>query len=350
DEIRFVGETNKKFEIQTVGTRKRSQFKIKADTGVVDITLGAPFDKVKVKNGAIDTTQPLKFKIEGESRGVLSLYNPTTVSFSGTARRETKFKFEQDKNKLEGRSDGLVSFNAIAGVSNLTRLNFFTTPDVSVINTTTGSGTTCTLCGSGNDLVVNQTVVIENNTTINIVDSGNGSATADSTQIETASTTASNTVFSVTSVENNTSAAILTGQTEITSTSSGTQSTIVAFNSYGYSVNTSVFTLSGHSFVAASQYQILVFSSDQPKIRIVNRGSDRYYVVTRGRGRGRGRGFSRSSRIGFKQIGPGCRIFPGLVGLREMSSEELEKVNSQMTERDDDDDSRMTGLEEIDDD
>ncbi|MBD1804491.1 hypothetical protein H6F98_03255 [Microcoleus sp. FACHB-SPT15] len=284
--IRFVGEVNKKLQIQSVGTQGEREFKIEADLAAVDIAIGGPFN-IQTDDGLNENNIITKYKIEGEGEGIISDY-ANAFGFSGTARRDTQFTFEQGTNKLDGRSSGDVDFYAAAGVTSINR-------DVEFINIqdgdfnsgssggSNGSGgssefSLCNICGT--TLVTNSTVVIGGtditvgSPIIVVTNSGNAGGSGSSGSSGSSSTSASG------------------------SSSNAT---------FANSVNVNVFSLATAftSSTARTQYQILTsssirfvtdidadFGSDvatgnddedrrRTRVRLVQQGGRRYYVVVR---------------------------------------------------------------------
>ncbi len=132
-QISYFGPTTD-FKVQSVGTRGTQEFKIEGNLGVLDTTIGIAAPATIRQDGTLSNTAPTKYEIKGEGPGYVAFGN-NSVSFTGTSRRQTEFKFEQGNNKLEGKTAGDIYFNVSPGGS-------FTayTPVVGVNN----SGTTFT--------------------------------------------------------------------------------------------------------------------------------------------------------------------------------------------------------------
>ena len=95
------------------------------------------------------------------------------------------------------------------------------------------------------------------------------------------------------------------------------------------SFTTEILSLSGSSSTAIAHYNLLTSSHNQPQIHLITNGSNRYYLVSDSSGRGLGRGIplNQGSQKGYKLVSPNSRIFPGLVGLRELSEHEINDLN-----------------------
>ncbi|MEQ8468413.1 MAG: hypothetical protein RIC07_33170, partial [Coleofasciculus sp. E1-EBD-02] len=332
DEISFVGNANQKFEIQTVGssgTTQEFKFKIKGEGGIVDATL-SDFDEIKIEGSGIDADADLdrfeiKGKDEGEISGFASVFSANGLAFTSTGDSDkTKFKFEQEGAKVEGEARS-VSFRAFAGVSDINEVDTDFDGDVDDDDGMEGEGgfvyddfsdesdldLVCVICDSATLNVSNitfggSTISIENNNEINfrsgdtlIVFTGDGSGQSQVSSTASASATASATASASTTVAAGASSA-----------------------------NTNLIAFSNTSSTAESQYEIsnsIRFTSTsaaQGRVRVnyTERGGNRYLVATR-----RSRGVA-LGRQGYKMVGPSSRCFPGLVGLRQISDEELDTV------------------------
>jgi hypothetical protein len=338
--IRFVGEANKKFQIQSVGTRESDEFKIDGTFGAVDITIRGPFD-IKSNERLNENRVVDKYKIEGESNGFTSLFASNSVGFSGTARRDTKFKFEQGNNTLEGRSDGNVNFYAVAGTRSFNRDTQFTNYKYTTFDDG-GSNTTaiCNICSR--PALVNDSTIVVGSTNVTV-----GSPIIINPPSDNTSTT--NTLV----------------------TSNTSTFTVNALNVNVFSLTTA-FT----SSTARFQYQVLTAGNDisvsriRNRVRLVERGGNRYYIVSREGGtssivspggsdrqQGRDDDDSRNNRqqgrdddddsrnnrqqgrdddsasnnsdqTAYQLVGPSSRCFPGLVGLRQIPPGEVAKIEN----------------------
>ncbi|MGB3491504.1 MAG: hypothetical protein WBA57_02165 [Elainellaceae cyanobacterium] len=326
ENIRFVGETNRRFRIQSVGTQASSEFKIDGDLGAVDISLNGPFDADA--EGIFDFTVPIdEYRIRGESEGFVSFYDLNTVGFGGIPRRETRFDFSQGENEFKGESAGNVSFFAVAGANTLVNDGIdFTNIDITLIDQTIGVGPTCTICGV---TITENQVVRVGRTRVRaghpaVVNNSQGNVNQQRSQVR----------FNITA--NIRIVSVSSSSSELFAVS-GNSSTAV----YQYNILT------------APRYYILAFDNDaledddvdailaQVRVRVVERGSDRYFVVVREQQVTR----ETETLVAYSQIGPGSRIFPGLVGLEEISDEDLAQFDDL-----DEDDSEDVDSEDVSDD
>jgi hypothetical protein len=298
--IRFVGEANKKFQIQSVGTRESDEFKIDGTFGAVDITIRGPFD-IKSNERVNENRVVDKYKIEGESNGFTSLFASNSVGFSGTARRDTKFKFEQGNNTLEGRSDGNVNFYAVAGTRSFNRDTQFTNYKYTTFDDG-GSNTTaiCNICSR--PALVNDSTIVVGSTNVTV-----GSPIIINPPSDNTSTT--NTLV----------------------TSNTSTFTVNALNVNVFSLTTA-FT----SSTARFQYQVLTAGNDisvsriRNRVRLVERGGNRYYIVSR-------------------EGGTSSIVSPGGSD-RQQGRDDDDSRNNRQQGRDDDDDSRNNRQQGRDDD
>lgn len=274
-EIRFVGAANQKFQIQTVGTPGSPEYKLQSNIGAIDITLGGA---TTTKDDSLNNTDPVNYRIEGESRGILSAFlfdGNTGLNFEGTSGRDTKFTFDQNGAQLNGRANGAVKFTAVAGLSDISaldysNLNFIPLDDNSF----------CGACANSTNFVSFLSGESEgNNSIIQLILSAQG--------------------LELEALENFESA------------------TIQAFQ--------------GASGSDSEAYNFLVTQqdSDRPgdnlEITVVSVGLNRYYRVHPGRGRGRMRNpnLQPAQVVVLQEVGPSSSIFPGLTSLEVV---ELDQV------------------------
>jgi hypothetical protein len=148
DTIRFVGEVNKKFVIETVST-SGEQFKIEGNVAAVDVSISGPFT-INQDDGLDETLVVDSYKIEGQSEGIGSLYALNSLGFSSTGQSSTQFTFQQGNETLAGSSTGPVSLYAVAGATQFNRDTAFTnytyTPSDS--DSSSGSSTTTSMCNT----------------------------------------------------------------------------------------------------------------------------------------------------------------------------------------------------------
>ena len=399
--IRFVGQANKKFQIQTIGNSSSTEFKIDGNLAAVDIKLSGPFD-IK-KDDQLSRTQIVdKFKIEGESEGVGSLFALNSLNFTGTSRRDTKFSFEQGRDKLEGSSNGDVNFYVVAGATQFNRDTAFTNANSSTFNGGSSSSSNrsssssvpsmCTICG--NTLVNNSTIVVgRTNVVVGSPIIINTSSSASGGSVSGGgSASGSGSVSGGGSASGSGSTSGGGSTSGSGSVSGGGTTTTGSANT----VNVDVFGLAQvfTSSTARVQYQILTSSNIisftninnssstnnvsntniRTNVRLVQRGGERYYIVTRDSGSGsttnnrgdddnrgnngnnrgdddnrgnnannRGddnRGNSANNRgdddnstssdqTAYQLVGPSSRCFPGLVGLKQIPASEVANISNE---------------------
>ncbi len=112
-QISYFGPTTN-FKVESVGTRGTQEFKIEGNLGVLDTTIGIAAPATIRQDGTLSNNATTKYEIKGEGPGYVAFGN-NSVSFTGTSRRQTEFKFEQANNKLEGKTSGDISFNVSPG-------------------------------------------------------------------------------------------------------------------------------------------------------------------------------------------------------------------------------------------
>jgi hypothetical protein len=343
NQLRFVGQANKKFTIETVGNQSNGQYKIDSTLGAVDIKINGPFTN-STSTGTLSNTASTTYKIQGESNGILSLFALNSVGFSSTSGStspsNTTFEFQQGSNKLTGSSSGNVNLYAVAGVNSFNSDTAFTNyQPVSPTNSTPGSNAGCTTNLCGNTLANNSSVLLGsttitiggpisvgtgsgntsggnntsgNNTSGNTSGGNNTSGNNTSGNNTSGNTSGGNNTSGNTSGGNNTSGNTSGGNNTSGNTSGGnnTSGNTSGGNTSGGScsggctdtdanaANTDVFASGGtpYSSTAQGQYQILASSnirlvtdvklrassnSSKIKVKVVQRGSDRYYVVYR---------------------------------------------------------------------
>ena len=305
--IRFVGQANKKFQIESVGNSSGTEFKIEGNLAAVDIKLSGPFD-IKKDDQLSGTQLVNKFKIEGESEGFGSLYALNSLNFTGTSQKDTKFSFEQGSNKLEGSTNGDVNFYVVAGATQFNRDTAFTNASSSTFtggsrssgSSSNGSSSStapsmCYICGT--ELVNNSTILVgSTNVTVGspiIVNTG-GSASGGGTSGGGAS-------------GGSASGGSASGGSNASGggNTSGNSSTSTSGNANAVNVNVFGLAQVSTSSTARVQYQILTSSSlpsftnidnvsntnisntnIRTNVRLVERRGERYYIVTRESGSG----------------------------------------------------------------
>ena len=300
--IRFVGEVNKKLQIQSVGTQGEREFKIEADLGAVDIAIGGPFN-IQTDDGLNENNIITKYKIEGESEGIISDY-ANAFGFSGTARRDTQFTFEQGTNKLDGRSSGDVNFYAAAGVTSINRDIEFTDIQDGDFNSgssggsnggSSGSGGSsefsfCNICGvtlvrnssiviGGTDVTVGSPIIVVTNTGNAGSGSGNAGSGSGNAGSGTGSSSNTNTTFA-----NSVNVNVFSLATAFTSSTARYQYQILA--SGNIRIVTDIDADFGDDVATGNDDE----DRRSTRVRLVQRGGRRYYVVVREGSSGRNNG------------------------------------------------------------
>lgn len=276
DTLAFTGPTTS-FKVQSVGTPGTREFKIEGTIANLDIQLTRPFD---IKRDSLDLSTaagPLSYDIKGEGPGFVAFGN-SSVSFTGTSRRDTSFKFEQGDRKFEGKSSGDTAFNLTTGVDD--RVNFV--PFVGVNN-------------SGTEFNAVQTQTLLNNTTVvnNVTVSSTSTTTVDRIAF-------TNVVLnpSVTYVRLFNPSRLVVDRDDDDRDDNRDDDTV-----YGNLTYT-------------------IYRGNTPVLVVVERDrSGRIIFVERERGRGRALGRRRRVVAVYQEVGLPSRVFPGLVGLRQLPPE-----------------------------
>ncbi len=280
DTLEFEGPTTQ-FKVQSVGTPGTREFKVEGAIANLAIQLTAPFE---IKENSLDLTTatgPLNYSIKGEGPGYVAFGN-SSVRFTGTARRDTHFKFEQDNQKLEGRSGGNIAFNLTAGIDDT--VNFV--PFVGVNN-------------NGTEFNVVQTQTLINNTTI----------------ISTSTTTTS---VAFTNVVLNPSTTYI----RLFNPS------LLVVDRDGNNDNDD----DDNDDIVYGNLTYTIYQGNIPVVVVVERDDDgRIIFVEREHGRGRALGRRRRVVAAYQEVGLPSRVFPGLVGLRQLPPEEVNITDDSTT-------------------
>ncbi|NEQ20192.1 MAG: hypothetical protein F6K28_13285 [Microcoleus sp. SIO2G3] len=285
--IRFVGEVNKKLEIQSVGTQAEREFKIEADLAAVDIAINGPFN-IQTDDGLNENDIIDKYKIEGESEGIISEY-ANAFGFSGTARRDTQFTFEQGTNKLEGRSSGDVDFYAAAGVTSINRDIEFTNIQDGDFNSgsnggsnggSSGSGGSsefsfCNICGvtlvRNSSIVIGGTDVTVGSPIIVVTNSGNAGSGSGNAGSGSGSSSNTNPTFA-----NSVNVNVFSLATAFTSSTARAQYQILASGNIRIVTDIDADFGNGNDVATGNDDE-----ERRTRVRLVQRGGRRYYVVVR---------------------------------------------------------------------
>ena len=325
--IRFVGQANQKFEIQTVGSSGTQdfKFKIQGQGGIVDATLGVASGSVALIDDGLALD---RFEIKGKDEGELGIasvfraYGTSGLAFSGVGNEgKTKYKFEQGNSRVEGETTS-VSFRAYPGLSQVNQLDIDTNDSYEFEDFESSnedqSNQTCSVCGV--TLNINNNVKF-GSTSISLTNNQIQYNSGGGVIVFTGSGAGSAQVAAQAQAQGQAQAqaqAQAQSQAQATSTSSG------SVNSF----NANVSGLAGSSSTAQGQYEIsnsarfnsVSTAQGRVKVRYVEQGGDRYLVASR-TNRGATLG-----RQGYKLVGPSSRCFPGLVGLRQIPDQETETV------------------------
>jgi len=286
------------FKVESVGTPGTREFKVEGKLGVLDstIAINAPFE-IK-QQGSLSSTGITKYEIKGEGPGYVSFGTNSSVSFVGSARRQTEFKFEQGNNKLEGKTAGDIAFSVSPGGT-------FTsyTPVVGSNNNGSTFTPSTPLPSGGSNTVVNVT-------------SSTYTAAANFTFINTNVSTSTVRLFQPTS--------LVTGQYGDDDDDGDDDDNDVIFGNLTYTV------------YAKRAVQVVVESDNNGRI----------YVVEREQGRGRALGRKRRVISTYQVVGLPSRVFPGLVGLKQIANAPETNDDTTTTPNptpgDDDDDDNTT--------
>ncbi|WP_323253505.1 hypothetical protein [Spirulina sp. CCNP1310] len=294
DGFDFAGEANKKFEISTFGNGRRDSFRLEASNGFVDITVG---NAQVTSNDTLVAGQPMKYKIDGQTNGVLALFGPGQVGVAGSGRNTT-FEFEQGSNKFKGNTggDGTVNFLAAAGAGSITRANLQANYSLSQYQAVSRDSQFVFVQNISESAFTRNNVRFGGMTLI-----FNGSRFSDQSGSFTFKTRGSESLSQaqifIQNILNN-----------------------IQFVNTGESAN-SIFSggsTAEFEIVAAPSFNLKVRSnrSGRVQVKFVQQRGRRIFVATR-------------DNVGvgaFEQSGPGSRMFPGLFGVRQLSEEDAASI------------------------
>jgi hypothetical protein len=316
-ELQFVGEANKKFKIQTFGDGNSSSFSLESSNGFVDITLGN-VNSTAGSFGDINAANPLDYKIKGQTNGILAMFAPGQAAVQGSGRNTT-FQFTQGGSQFKGNTagGGDVTLFAAAGANSVDIDSTFTTFDASSLSSFQSATTTTDYSFTQN--------VTQNDFTINNISFGNltlafnGSFTLDGS-----------TTFSTTS------------STSLTEIQALIQEFLesIELDSLANSSTIAIFTGEGEGNV---RYELVSSPTYQVRIKQKRNGDIKIKIKVRNH-RGRRVLLALQGEFlagAFEQVGSGSRMFPGMVGLRQLSDEEAAEIYEelQLSEAEEGDDS-----------
>ncbi len=273
----FAGDVTN-FKIQSVGTPGSSEFKIDG-SGTLDISLTGPFDIKKDSLNLNTVTGQVDYRIKGEGPGFVAFTGGNSITYSGTSRRDTDFKFEQGNRSFEGKSGGDTFFTVSDRRDNINFARFVVIPVVGV-STTTGAA------------------VITPSTT--------GGTTSTTT-----STTTTNTTIFVTTVFNNSSITIFPGYRNLLTVTRGENDDDDDNRNYGRNTTYYVYQQRGTTEV------------------VVERRGDRILLVDRTEVRGRKLKKKGKVVAAYQVVGLPSRVFPGMTGLRQIPADTVQSSSTE---------------------
>lgn len=313
--LAFNGPTTK-FKVQSVGTPGTREFKIEGEgtTTNLDIKLSAPSFK---QEGTLSNTASTSYEIKGESAGSVAFGTNNGLAFTETSRRDTNFKFEQATGKLDGKSGGNINFVLTSGATGSSSFS-----PVVGNNSVNNNGTTFT-----------QTPPLTSTTT------GTSSSTGTSTSTSTSSTS-STSLFVLSSVRVN---AITTDYK--------------VFNVWSQGDDDDDDRDDGRNLAGRSDdddnddgdddddraygrnYVYYIYQQRGPVEVVVEQDDDDRILVVE-RTQVRGRKLKQRGRVlsAYQVVGMPSRVFPGLVGLRQIAPEAVQSTPGASTGDDDADD------------
>ncbi|PZV18096.1 MAG: hypothetical protein DCF22_02295 [Leptolyngbya sp.] len=267
------------FKIQSVGTPGSSEFKIDG-SGTLDISLTGPFDIKKDSLNLNTLTGQVDYRIKGEGPGFVAFTGGNSITYSGTSRRDTDFKFEQGNRSFEGKSGGDTFFTVSDRRDNINFTRFVVIPVVGV-TTTAGAA------------------VITPSTT------GSASSTT------TVSASTSTTVFSTT-VFNSSSITIFPGYRNLLTVTRGENDDDDG-DARNYGRNTSYYVYQQRGTVEV----------------VVERRGDRILLVDRTEVRGRK--LNKKGKVvgAYQVVGLPSRVFPGMTGLRQIPADTVQSSSTE---------------------
>ncbi len=306
--IRLIADTTD-YKIETVGGGSL-KLKVEGNIGTLDFAVA---DGVTVGNttinGAFVPGDPLDYEIKGQARGVLTLFNssPLGVGFAGSNRtgdQPTEYKFEQDNGfRSSGRLRGDVNFLLAAGQRDFDFDGNFASYRVPDLNNNIFIQTRnirTPVIDINNILVDSYRLSFRdrklNFGTVNF----NINVDSDPREIRLARRLFLSFLDDV----------------KFSARLNGPVSNIFVL------ADNSDFANLKFSFYARPLFLARVSPSGRVRVRLVQVGGNQILVASRpGRGRALG---------ALKMRGPSSRLFPGLVGLYQLSDEQVEAINEEL--------------------
>jgi hypothetical protein len=296
--ITFSGPTTK-FQVQSVGTPGTNEFKLEGTVANLDLEITAPFSGQLA--GTLSSVARTNYEVKGEGPGYVAFGN-SAVTFAGSARKDTQFKFEQSGGKLDGRSNGDVSFALKTGSGDFTSF----TPAVGVNNNgTTFNASTNTSTSTSTD-------------------------TSTNTSTTTVSATSTRTIVFTNFVANTTYIRLFNPSLFVVNGTDGNDDDDSRSDDSRSSNNdddardddrSTTYTI----YRQRGTVEVVVERDSEDRILLVERDrSDRQ--LPPGQAKRRGRVVS-----AYQVVGLSSRVFPGLVGLRQISAEQTSTTPTSTT-------------------
>ncbi|MEA5472313.1 hypothetical protein, partial [Spirulina sp. 06S082] len=311
-EIKFLGEADS-FKIETIGGGDL-KVKLSGTDGVVDFNLtnGTTVGSVTDGTGFV-ATDTVDYKIKGQGTGIFGFLSDVGANFAGTnatssGGQPVEYDFTQANGfESKGKLRGDIAIALAVGQ----------TFDSSITSVSSFSAAQSQILSAANIASTNNTVTQIN--TVNNLNIGGFSfkfsgGKIDLSNIFNADGTTTAAASQTTAEQDFFKALVNSVLDELKLSGSIT--------SFSTDLNAGTYELLGaplYSFAFTSPGR-----SGKVKIRLVQRGGDRYVIALRGGGRGRrGRGLGVAVG-GFKFVGPTSRIFPTLVGTADLTPEQIQ--------------------------
>ncbi|NJO20447.1 MAG: hypothetical protein HC838_10960 [Spirulinaceae cyanobacterium RM2_2_10] len=321
-DLRFIGNTNE-FEIETVGGGSL-KFEVEGNIATLDFAVN---NGVTVGNttesGTFNPADPLDYEIEGQARGFLSLFRGNGIGFAGSnfsGGKPVEYEFSQDNGfRSEGKLRGNVNFLLATGQQNF---DF----DADFLNF------------SAPDLSSNTLFVQTRNITTVDIDIENINIDGFSFAFKDGKFDFDDIDFDIDTDSDDSEVAVFRRLFLLFLND-------VDFSAFLNTFQGSIFALADDSDFADAKFSFyarpIFFGYTRPggpsRVRIVRFGGDNFLIASRPGGR--------RAIAGLKMRGPNSRLFPGLVGLYDLSDEEVEEINDDLAFDDDleDDDIEVDG-------
>ena len=287
--ITFSGPTTK-FQVQSVGTPGTSEFKLEGTVANLDLEITAPFSGQL--EGTLSSVARTNYEVKGEGPGYVAFGN-SAVTFAGSARRDTQFKFEQSSGKLDGRSNGDVSFALKTGSGDFTSFS----PVVGVNN---------------NGTAFNRST----NTSTN---------TSTSTSTTTVSETSTRSIVFTNFVANTTYIRLFNPSLFVVNGTDGDDDNDSRDDDDSRSSDNDDSNATYTIYQQRGSVEVVVERDSEDRILLVERDrSDRQ--LPPGQAKRRGRVVS-----AYQVVGLSSRVFPGLVGLRQIPATQAQSTTTPAT-------------------